>query len=139
MLSQPSTSFLVDLDNGLDRIAAGGIGKRLIDLIKIIELDQRVKGKFSGFVVSDKLRDKNPGYGVAFNNADHALSFRHQIVVDIQIHFRRDPDDGADAQRSQGIQRLLDHLGLIAKVSACTTADSAIQPESAPAALSSPQ
>src|SRR5690606_37072207 len=90
----------------LDRDTGGRLRERLVDLIEAIELDELVEGEAAGFVVFDELRNEHARNGVALDHADHAFPFRHQVVVHVDLHHGRYPDDGRLAQWTERIETL---------------------------------
>ena len=54
----------------LDGVTSLGIGNRSIDVSKVIELHEAVKGKFPRLIKFDQFRDELLGHSIALNDAE---------------------------------------------------------------------
>src|SRR5690606_30500011 len=98
------TAISSQLEYRFDCHAFGRIFKSLVDLVKVVEFDQPVKGELARLEEFDKFGNEYPRHRVAFNDAGHALAFRHKIIVDVDGHLWCHADDGNLPQWAQGMQ-----------------------------------
>src|SRR5690606_36878278 len=72
---------------------------------------QFVEREHAAFEIIHELRNEHLRNRIAFNNAHHCFSFRHDVVMDIKSHFWRHTDDCTGAEWAKRMDCLFNDRG----------------------------
>ena len=96
--------------HSLDALAGARLLKRLVDLLKRIELNQLIKREHALLVIIKQLRNEQLRNRVAFHDTDQALCIAHQLGLNVKGYVTGRSQNNSGAHKAAGCQRLLDEI-----------------------------